>query len=340
MKYAGMPFGMWTLFAPSFRNQLTAVFGYGTNTAKAITKKAKPKYREIISELPEFEKGDRFKMNLVNCAMIGAFILSMPERPDVERLTEYYAKSMMTKPMKWFCRKSGKNKFTPKDISGMKATATLKAADRNPYSWNMEFYEYPDGSGYEGRFTKCGICTLMQELGLYDLTGGQQQGGELAALGAALDGVDDRLALAEREGLLATAEGTGLERREALFRRKPAAVTPEERREAIAALLRISEDSLTPEAINDTLTGCGIRAKAEETAEGLRVIFPKTAGIPADFEQIQSIILDILPCHLEVEFYFRYLTWAECEAAGMTWASVEAAGHTWASFELAVPPEA
>ena len=78
MKYIGMPMGMWVLFAPSFRNQLTAVFGYGTNTAKAITKKAKPKYREIISELPEFEKSDRFKMNSVNCAMIGAFILSMP----------------------------------------------------------------------------------------------------------------------------------------------------------------------------------------------------------------------------------------------------------------------
>ena len=129
MKYIGMPMGMWTLFAPSFRNQLTAVFGYGTNTAKAITKKAKPKYREIISELPEFEKSDRFKMNLVNCAMIGAFILSMPERPDVERLTEYYAKSMMTKPMKWFCRMSGKSKFTEKDIAGMKATAALRAAD-------------------------------------------------------------------------------------------------------------------------------------------------------------------------------------------------------------------
>ena len=34
----------------------------------------------------------------------------------------------------------------------------------------LEFYEYPDGSGYEGRFTKCGICVLMKELGLYDLT--------------------------------------------------------------------------------------------------------------------------------------------------------------------------
>ena len=74
MTYLGMPFGMWVLFAGSFQKQLTEVLGYDTDTAKAITKKAKPKYREIISELPEFEKSDRFKMNLVNCAMIGAFI--------------------------------------------------------------------------------------------------------------------------------------------------------------------------------------------------------------------------------------------------------------------------
>ena len=170
MKYAGMPFGMWTLFAASFRRQLTEVFGYDAAAARAIAKKAKPKYKEIIADLPEFEKADRFKMNLVNCALLGAFILSMPTRPDVERLTDYYAKAMMTKPMRCFCRKSGKRKFTEKDIAGMKATAMLKAADRNPYSWNMDYIEYPDGSGYEGRFTKCGICVLMQKLGLYDLT--------------------------------------------------------------------------------------------------------------------------------------------------------------------------
>lgn len=52
----------------------------------------------------------------------------------------------------------------------MKATAELRAADRNPYSWNMDLYEYPDGSGYEARFSKCGICVLMKKLGLYDLT--------------------------------------------------------------------------------------------------------------------------------------------------------------------------
>ena len=170
MKYLGMPMGMWTMFAGSFQKQLTAVFGYDSDTAKGIAKSAKPKYKAIISDLPEFEKSDRFKMNIVNCAMLGAFVLSMPERPDVEQLAVYYANAMMTKPMQWFCHNSGKRKFTKKDISGMKATAALKAADRNPYSWNMEFYEYPDGSGYEGRFTKYGICVLMKKLGLYDLT--------------------------------------------------------------------------------------------------------------------------------------------------------------------------
>lgn len=170
MKYFGMPMGMWMLFAGSFRKKLTEVFGYDAKTAEQITAKAKPGYKQIIAELPEFEKADRFKMNIVNTAMLGAFILSMPERPDVERLTDYYAKAMMTKPMKWFCRKSGKKKFTQSDIDGMKQTAALKAADRNPYSWNMDYFEYPDGSGYEARFYKCGICVLMKKLGLYDLT--------------------------------------------------------------------------------------------------------------------------------------------------------------------------
>ena len=170
MKYIGMPLGMWALFAGSFRRQLTVVFGYDAAAAKEIMKRAKPQYRKLIAKLPAFEKADRFQMNIVNCAMLGAFVLSMPQRPDVEALTDYYAKAMMTKPMRWFCRQSGKNKYSASDIAAMRETAAFRAADRNPYSWNMDFYLYPDGSGYEGRFSKCGICTLMQKLGLYDLT--------------------------------------------------------------------------------------------------------------------------------------------------------------------------
>ena len=57
---------MWAVFAKSFQTQLTAELGYDAATAKTIIKKAKPQYRQIIRRLPEFEKADRFKMNLVN----------------------------------------------------------------------------------------------------------------------------------------------------------------------------------------------------------------------------------------------------------------------------------
>ena len=170
MKYTGMPMGMWRLFATSFEKNMTSVLGYDAGMAKAIRAKAKPKYREIIAFLPEFEKGDRFQMNIVNCAMLAAFYLHMEPRPSVEQMTEYYRAAMMTAPMKCFCRQSGKNKFSEKDIKGMLKAEALRAADRNPYSWNMTLHPYPDGSGYEARFTKCGICTLLGELGLYELT--------------------------------------------------------------------------------------------------------------------------------------------------------------------------
>ncbi len=169
MKVPGMPAGMWALFSGSFRSKLTEVLGYDRSTAAEITKKARGKYRELIKKLPDFEKGDRFQMNIVSCAMLSAFVLSMPKRPSVDELTAYYAAAMMTGPMRAFCRRMGRQKFSEKDVAGMKRTAALNAADRNPYSWNMDFLPYPDGSGYEARFSKCGICTLMGELGLRDL---------------------------------------------------------------------------------------------------------------------------------------------------------------------------
>lgn len=181
---------------------------------------------------------------------------------------------------------------------------------------------------------------LLSPLGIYDLSGSSVNGGELYALGQALDRTQQRLETGERESVTATAEDEGLRRREALFARRPAAATAQERRNAIAALLQIDGDSLTPAAMNHCLQGCGIRARALEMDTGhLRVIFPGVGGVPAEFEQIKEIILDILPCHLEAEFYFRYLTWEECDRAGYTWDAVEEAEHTWESFQLAVPPE-
>lgn len=180
---------------------------------------------------------------------------------------------------------------------------------------------------------------LLEPLGVYSFTENSVSGAEIHALGAGLDGVAEQLEYAERETLTATAEEEGLSRRESLFACRSAAATIEERRQAIAALLQIDGDSLTPAAINRTIRGCGIRAKAAEVDTGhLQVTFPDVGGVPPEFDQIQKIVLDILPCHLEVEFYFRYLTWAECEKNNYTWQLVEAAGHTWDTFQMS-PPE-
>ena len=170
MKYNGMPWGMWALFRNSFEDKLISVMNCSKDEAVKITVNAKKDYKRIINDLPEFEKGDRFKMNIISCAMLCSFILNLKEKSTVEQISEYYEKAMMIKPMKWFCKEMGKMKFSNKDIEGMKKTAKLNAADRNPYSWNMEYLPYEDDSGYEARFYKCGICTLMKELGLEEYT--------------------------------------------------------------------------------------------------------------------------------------------------------------------------
>ncbi len=168
MRCCKMPEAMWLLFGRSFRMHLISVFGYDRKSAAEIAGKAKTRYKEIIERLPEFDRKDIYQKNAVNASMLAAFVLSMPERPSLEALTRYYAESMMTSSMKWFCRKSGKSRFTEKDIEKLKAAEALRAADNNPYSWNLDFYEYEDG--YEARFTKCGICRIMKDYGLYDLT--------------------------------------------------------------------------------------------------------------------------------------------------------------------------
>lgn len=179
---------------------------------------------------------------------------------------------------------------------------------------------------------------LLRPLGVYDLTAGSLSGSELDALGQGLDGVSESIGYVERESALATAQGEGLDRREALFARAPVHASPQLRRQAIAALLRISGDCLTLADINASISGCGIRALAQETGRFgyIRVVFPEVKGAPEGFEQISRIILDIIPCHLEVEFYLRYLTWSECEESGYTWAMVHQLAYTWREFQLAI----
>lgn len=186
-------------------------------------------------------------------------------------------------------------------------------------------------AGYEGFLEE-----LLRPLGGYSFEERSFSRGELAAAGAALDEVGTALEEAEREMILTTAEGEGLERRAALFALAPVDAGGALRRAALMALEQVGNGSFTLAALNGAVRGCGIAAEVEEMGRGrLRVRFPGTVGIPDGFEQIRRVVLELLPCHLETEFFFRYITWAECEGQGFTWEMLEK--HTWGSFEVAVP---
>lgn len=179
---------------------------------------------------------------------------------------------------------------------------------------------------------------LLRPLRVYDLTQGSFNAAELDAVGAALDQNQKVLEEIQREMLLSTAEDRGLEAIEALLVRRPVTSTLEGRRLALAALLRISGDSFTLQAINDNLRGCGLNAQALESDRPgyVQVRFPDVPGIPEGVEEMKAIIESILPAHLNIEYVYWYVTWALMEERFATWGDIEAISPTWDELEKMV----
>lgn len=175
---------------------------------------------------------------------------------------------------------------------------------------------------------------LLLPLGPYRRQG-VYTAGELEAEGTALDGVLAALDELEREAMLDTAQSWGLEEVEELLVHRPVAETPEKRRTALSALLRIGGDSFTVVALNDNLKGCGLNAVVSETGETgvVEVRFSDVPGVPDGFEQLKKIIEDILPCHLQVNYVYWYATWGMLEERFQTWGDIEEGGYTWGGLE-------
>ncbi|MCI8650963.1 MAG: DUF2313 domain-containing protein [Oscillospiraceae bacterium] len=178
---------------------------------------------------------------------------------------------------------------------------------------------------------------LLLPLGPYSRQG-VYTAGELAGEGHALDGVEAALDELEREAMLDTAEGYGLEKIESLLVHRPVAETAPDRRAALSALLRIGGDSFTLAAINDNLRGCGLNVAVSETGEPgvVEIRFPDVPGIPDGFEQLRKIIEEILPCHLQANYVYWYITWKMVEEKFHTWGEIGSGDHTWQELEKMV----
>jgi hypothetical protein len=175
------------------------------------------------------------------------------------------------------------------------------------------------------------LLELLRPLGVYDLSARSVNRGELGVYGKGLDEGGAQLEQLLREAVLTTAEGFGLEQVEGLLPYRPVSDTVEDRRRALAALLRIGGDSFTLAAINDTLSGCGINAVAAEGNQPgyVEVYFPDVGGIPEGFAALREIVEEILPCHLEITYIFWYNTWGTLAQRVSTWGGAEATGKSW-----------
>ncbi len=178
---------------------------------------------------------------------------------------------------------------------------------------------------------------LLEPLGTYRWEGCFQWA-ELRCLGAALDQCALELEEIQREMQLMTAEGMGLEAICGLLPHRPLAQDSAVLRKALAALLNIRDGNFSLQDINDNLSGCGLVARAVELGvpEQIQVYFPQVPGIPDDFERVQKIIEDIIPCHLEILYWFWYITWAQLEGTVGSWQQLESLGLTWKTLEAYV----
>lgn len=179
---------------------------------------------------------------------------------------------------------------------------------------------------------------LLRPLGIYDLEDGTFNASELDSIGGALDDCQTELDRICREMLVLTAQDEGLDKTSSLLSLHPVTISQERRRAALAALLRISGDSFTVAALNDNLAGCGLNAVVSETDRTgvVEVRFPEVPGIPDGFEGMSKIIEQIIPCHLQVEYVYWYITWLILESRFSSWAELEAAELTWDGLETMV----
>ena len=163
MKYGFIQKLMWAGYKGTFKKQLSEALR--ESDPKTVMKEAHKKYKKILADVTEFEKGDRFLKNILSCAMLSAVLLSVKNKYTVEEVRVYYRKAMCEN----FITKSAATKsksYTEKGRAKLKEQAKTSEKNTNPYSWKFTVEDGETINQYTATFYTCGICYLMTKLGL------------------------------------------------------------------------------------------------------------------------------------------------------------------------------
>ena len=182
MKYGYLQKLMWCVFSPGFKKNLNLI---SADDAKATMRSAHGKYKKILSDVQEFDKDDRFILNIISAAMLATVYLSLDKKPAVEALTDYYASAMDNFVMSFYLKHTDRYTFTYQNA--LREDAEKSKRRNNPYSWVYDYQPGEDLNRFTATFHACGICHLLNSLGIgkitpalcrYDYTMAQKSGSE------------------------------------------------------------------------------------------------------------------------------------------------------------------
>ncbi len=163
MKYGFIEKAMWAGYKSTFKKNLTQTLD--EERPSEIMKEAHKKYKDILADVTEFDKGDRFIINIVNCALLSSILLSVKKKYTVEQVREYYRRSMCDNALTQIASKKSRS-YTPKGREILKRQAKESESKTNPYTWKFSVEDGETINQYTAYFYTCGICYLMRKLGL------------------------------------------------------------------------------------------------------------------------------------------------------------------------------
>ena len=167
MKIGLMPQTMWLCFRSSFARELNRM---SKDNPREVMAKARKRYKEIITTIPEFEKGDPLLINILSAAMLSSVYLELAEKPNLEQVTDFYHHAMTNnKVMKWFLKRG--SKYTPKAQEKLKRQGeeSVRRSEKNPYTWCFRYEAGTNINNYSAVFTYCGILHLLQVLNIPEI---------------------------------------------------------------------------------------------------------------------------------------------------------------------------
>ena len=162
MKYGILPRGMWALYKRSFQKALATTVK--EPDPAGVMQKAHKEYRAILEDVDEFDRDDKFIVNILSCSMLVAVLRNMSKPCDVETARIYYEAAMDNALSRYIVTHT--KTYTAKGQAAMKQRAERSQQIQHPYSWKFTYEAGEDVNEYTAIFSACGICHLMKQLGM------------------------------------------------------------------------------------------------------------------------------------------------------------------------------